>query len=158
MCLGPSFPRRSLESSRRISAIPSSGTSPASFAKGPGNPSFASGDGRETRSPTSPIWQAVIERYYSELAKGGIKAATIDKEVWNIQRPDELIAQIGGLSPVQGIQSNVWSKVLSRLQPVLLGLNDFAALTAWVMGMNGKVAAVLWGSIRLIIRVRSAVV
>jgi hypothetical protein len=35
----------------------------------------------------------------------------------------------------------------------VLGLNDFVALTAWSLGMNGKVAAVLWGSIRLIIKV-----
>lgn len=110
-------------------------------------------DGEDSQSPTSPIWLAAIERYYGELAKGGIKASVIDKDIWNIQSPDELIAQIEALGPVQAIQSNVWAKALRQLQTILLGLNDFAMLTAWVMGMNGKVAAVLWGSIRLIIKV-----
>ena len=51
------------------------------------------------------------------------------------------------LGPDQDTQSSSWSKAVTQLQPVLVGLGDFAALTAWIMGMNGKVAAVLWGSI-----------
>ena len=44
--------------------------------------SFSSGGERErSRSPTNPVWQAAIERYYGELAKGGIKASTIDKDL-----------------------------------------------------------------------------
>lgn len=42
---------------------------------------------------------------------------------------------------------------LQRLEPILLGLNDFAIVTAWALGMNGKVSAVVWGSIRLILNV-----
>lgn len=102
--------------------------------------------GGESRSPTSPIWQAALEKYYGELAKGGIKANTIDKDLWNVKSPDELLAQIETLVPFQATQSSRWSKELSRLQPVVLGLNDLVALTALAVGMNGKVAAVLWGS------------
>lgn len=127
--------------------------SASTAAKGSADPSTAADGGRDAQSPTSPIWQAALEKYYGELAKGGIKAAMIDREVWNIQSPSELLAQIEKLGPVQDIHSNTWSSALRQLQPVLLGLNDFAALAAWVMGMNGKVAAVLWGSIRLIIKV-----
>jgi hypothetical protein len=114
--------------------------------------STASGGG-EARSPTNPVWQAAIEKYYGELAKGGIKASMIDKDLWDVRGPDELIAQIEALVPIQAVQSNTWSKALSRLQPIVLGLNDFVAVTAWAVGMNGKLAAVLWGSIRLIIKV-----
>ena len=54
--------------------------------------SFSSGGERErSRSPTNPVWKAAIERYYGELAKGGIKASTIDKDLWDVRGPDELI-------------------------------------------------------------------
>ncbi|EFW99250.1 tpr repeat-containing protein [Grosmannia clavigera kw1407] len=103
-------------------------------------------------SPTTSIWLAAIERYYDELAKGGIKAAVIDRDLWRIRSPEELLAQIEAFSPSQSDQSRAWTKNLSQLRPILLGLNDFAALAAWALGMEGKVAAVLWGSIRLIIK------
>lgn len=125
----------------------------------PSTPGSGPGSGPKNRppsspqSPTNPIWQAALEKYYSELAKGGIKAATIDKELWNIQSPDELLAQIEGLGNAQEPKLTTWTKAMTQLQPIVLGLSDFAALTAWVMGMNGKVAAVLWGSIRLIVKV-----
>ncbi|KAL2022812.1 hypothetical protein VTK56DRAFT_4628 [Thermocarpiscus australiensis] len=119
----------------------------ASLAKGAGTASPEA-----SKSPTSPIWQAALEKYYSELARGGIKTTMIDKEVWTIQCPDELLAQIEGLDSVQKMRADIRSKTLSQLHPLLLGLGDFAALAARVMGMNGKVAAVLLGSIRLIIK------
>jgi len=103
-------------------------------------------------SPISPLWQAAIGKYYTELAKGGIKSSVIDKDLWKIQSPDELIAQIEAVGKGQATQSAAWTQSLAQLRPVLLGLNDFAVLTSWLMGMNGKVAAVLWGSIRLIIK------
>lgn len=106
-------------------------------------------------SPTSPIWHAALEQYYGELAKGGVRASVINKDLWNTQSPEELLAQIEALVPVQDIRSNAWAKTLAQLQPILLGINDFVTIIAWGMGMNGKVAAVLWGSIRLIIKVCS---
>ena len=42
---------------------------------------------------------------------------------------------------------------IHKLESILLDLNDFAAVTAWALGMDGKVAAVVWGSIRLILNV-----
>lgn len=107
----------------------------------------------EPQSPTSTLWQAAIEKHYSELAKFGIKASVVDKDLWNTQSPDELIAQINAVGPVPTMHSNTWTKALNQLQPILLGFNDFATVTARVMGTNGKVAAMLWGSIRLIIKV-----
>lgn len=37
-------------------------------------------------------------------------------------------------------------------------MNDFAAVTAWAMGMSGKVGALLWGSIRLILKLAQPVI
>jgi hypothetical protein len=116
-------------------------------------PASTSDSGREPRSLTSPIWHAAIEKYYAELSKGGIKTSVIDKDLWNIRSPDDLLSQIEALVPAQAIESKTWTKVLHQLQPILLGLNDFTALIAWTLGMNGRVAAVIWGSIRLIIKV-----
>ncbi|KAF4459225.1 hypothetical protein FALBO_14020, partial [Fusarium albosuccineum] len=108
--------------------------------------------GMEPTSPISRIWQAALEKYYTELAKGGIKASVIDKDLWKTQSPEELIAQIEAVGKTQATQSSTWSQALARLRPILLGLNDFAALASEFMGMNEKIAAVLWGSIRLIIK------
>ncbi|KAK4221160.1 hypothetical protein QBC38DRAFT_461780 [Podospora fimiseda] len=104
------------------------------------------------QSPTSPIWHAALEKYYSELAKGGVRASLINKDLWNIHSPEELITQIEALAPVRDVRSNAWTRALTQLQPILLSINDFVTIIAWGMGMNGKVAAVLWGSIRLIIK------
>jgi hypothetical protein len=113
------------------------------------------GPGPGTRSPTalqspsSPIWQAALKKYYAELEKGGMTVATIDRKIWSIQSPGELLAQIESLENAQK-PGSAWTKTLLQLQPAFYGLSDFAALTACVMGMNGKVAAVLWSSIRLL--------
>lgn len=48
-----------------------------------------------------------------------------------------------------------WTEDLNILNNVLVGLSDFAAVTAWALGMNGRVAAALWGSIRLLLSVCS---
>ncbi|OAA60362.1 tpr repeat-containing protein [Niveomyces insectorum RCEF 264] len=68
-------------------------------------------------SPTSAIWQSALQKYYDELARGGMKATAIDKDLWSMRDPEDLLAQINTLRP-----------------------------------LPGKVAAVLWGSIRLIIK------
>lgn len=108
------------------------------------------------QSPTSTIWQEALKSYYDELAKGGMSSATIDKDVWSVHSLGELLAQIEGLGNGGDSHSSSWAKTLSQLQPVILGLNDFAALAAWVLGMNGKMAVVLWGSIRLFVKVDRA--
>ncbi|KAK3381006.1 tpr repeat-containing protein [Podospora didyma] len=92
---------------------------------------------KERQSPTSPIWQATIDKYYSELARS-----------CNIQSSDELVAaineiisQIEVLHP-ESVRPNTWTELL----PILLGINDLVTIVIWRMGMNFKVAAVLWAS------------
>jgi hypothetical protein len=101
----------------------------------------------------SAIWQNAIQRYYDELRRGGIKGLAIDKDLWNIKSPMDLLEQVRNLEPPDSRASGTWLGSLRRLEPILLGLNDFTSVTAWALGMNGKVAAVVWGSIRLILNV-----
>lgn len=101
----------------------------------------------------SQLWWNAIHRYYDELRKGGIRAPAIDKDLWNIKSPMDLLDQIKGLEPVDSKASRAWLGSLRRLETILLSLNDFAAVTAWALGMNGRVAAIVWGSIRLILNV-----
>lgn len=101
----------------------------------------------------SPIWQAAIDRYYEELRKGGVKGPTIDHDVWSIHSPDDLIQQINDLAPANSSVSSQWVGNLRRLEPILLSLNDFAAVITLALGMQGQVAAIIWGSIRLILKV-----
>lgn len=109
----------------------------------------------EVPQEDSQIWRQAIRKYYSELEKGGIKGPTLDKDLWNINTPMDLINQIKALESSQSLVSRSWFgslKLSSRLETVLLSLNDFAAVTAWALGMNGKVATLVWGSIRLILK------
>ena len=55
--------------------------------------------------------------------------------------------------PADAQLAGTWVNIMKRLEPILLSLNDFAAVVAWALGMNGKVAAIIWGSIRLILKV-----
>lgn len=96
----------------------------------------------------SQIWQNALQRYYEELRKGGYKGQAIDKDLWNIKNPGELLDQIKSLP-----SSGRWMDDLNTLEKILLSLSDFAAVTAWALGMNGRVAAVIWGSIRLLLNV-----
>lgn len=106
-----------------------------------------------SKSQISPIWEAAIHRYYAELERGGIKTPALDRTLWDIDSPKALLDEIQSMVPQESQITRVWTTVLPRLEPVLLGLNDFAAVIAWSLGMNGRVAAVLWGSMRLILKV-----
>lgn len=107
----------------------------------------------------SQIWRQAIRKYYSELEKGGIKGPALDKDLWNINTPMDLINQIKALESSQSLVSRSWFglKLSNRLETVLLSLNDFAAVTAWALGMNGKLATLVWGSIRLILKLAQPV-
>lgn len=104
-------------------------------------------------SEDSKIWKAAVQKYYSELAKGGLKGAKIDKALWEIKSPIELLDEIRALRSQNMALSRAWIGALQRLEPILLSLNDFVIVTAWALGMNGRVSAVIWGSIRIILDV-----
>lgn len=105
---------------------------------------------------TSAIWQAAIDRYYAELRRGGVRGPAIDHDLWSIHSPDDLLKQIDGLAPADSRASGSWMRSLRRLEPVLLSINDFVAVLTLSLGVRGQVAAVIWGSIRLIMKVGGA--
>lgn len=83
----------------------------------------------EVPQEDSQIWRQAIRKYYSELEKGGIKGPALDKDLWNINTPMDLINQIKALESSQSLVSRSWFgslKLSSRLETVLLSLNDFA--------------------------------
>jgi hypothetical protein len=106
-------------------------------------------------SNTSPIWQAAIDRYYDELRKGGVRAPAIDQDVWGINSPDDLLQQIHDVAPADSQALGTWKRFLRRLEPILFSLNDFAAVLTLALGLNGQVAAIIWGSISLIMKVEN---
>lgn len=106
----------------------------------------------EVPQEDSQVWRQAIRKYYSELEKGGIKGSALDKDLWNITTPMDLMNQIKALESSQSLMSRSWFGSLnlsSRLEIVLLSLSDFATVTAWALRMN---ATILWGSIRLILK------
>jgi len=108
----------------------------------------------QTDDTIRPIWQAAIDRYYNELARGCMKRTpTIERDLWGIEGPNVLIEDIQAMVPQESQISQVPITVLPRLKPILLGLDDFAAVVAWSLGMDGRVVALLWGSMRLILKV-----
>ncbi|THC89935.1 hypothetical protein EYZ11_010600 [Aspergillus tanneri] len=76
----------------------------------------------------SPIWQAAIDKYFEELRKEGVKESAIDQDLWSIHSPNDLLQQIQDLAPMDTSLSGSWMGSLRRLEPILLSLNDFAAL------------------------------
>ncbi|KAF2267608.1 TPR-like protein [Lojkania enalia] len=81
------------------------------------------------------------------------RTSTIERDMLETESPQTLIDEVQGLAPRESQMSKVWTTVLPKLKPILLGLNNFAAVIAWSLGMNGRVAAIIWGSMRLILKV-----
>lgn len=115
--------------------------------------------GKSDDQEGSQIWRNAIQRYYDELEKGGIKGPAIEKDLWNVESAMDLLEQMKTLEPQDWKSMDANKNLINRLEPVLLSLSDFAAVTACAFGMNGKavVAAVVWGSIRLLLKVRGYV-
>jgi hypothetical protein len=52
----------------------------------------------------------------------------IDRDLWEIDNPNVLIDEVQSLVPQESQNPAVWTTVLPKLQPILLGLSDFAAI------------------------------
>lgn len=100
------------------------------------------------------IWQTAINNHLERLKKGGV-TPTLDEAVWSIDSPNDLLRQIQDILPQNAQFLESWIKSLQKLEPVLLKLNDFAAILTLALGRNSQIAAVMWGSIRLILTVSS---
>ena len=96
---------------------------------------------------------AAIDRYYEELKKGGVRAPVMDKDLWDTSSPEQLIQQVRLMVRAGSGNPNSCEMILKRLELILLRLNDFAAVIAWTWDMDVKVAAIIWGSMRLVLKV-----
>lgn len=63
---------------------------------------------------------------------------------------EELLTQARSLEP---LRSTSPLASLNRLEPILIHLNDFSAVMALFLGADAKSAALVWGSIRIILTV-----
>lgn len=103
-----------------------------------------------TSDENNKRWQNILHAYYEELGKGGIKKQTIDKDLWNVKCPAELLNQASDFEAPDQVVWLGWSR---RLESILFGLNNFTTLIALVLGVNSEVSVIVWGSIKLILKV-----
>ncbi|MCJ1396521.1 hypothetical protein MMC18_009412, partial [Xylographa bjoerkii] len=93
----------------------------------------------------SPLWEKALERYRKELKDGDDYDHIMD-----VGSMEELLNQARALEPT-GSRSKTPLGSLNRLEPILVHLNDFSAVIAICLGANAKSAALVWGSIRIIL-------
>ncbi len=95
----------------------------------------------------SQLWEKALEQYRKELKDGDDYESVI-----GVNSMEELLTQARDLEPSGARNKNILSS-LSRLEPMLLHINDFSAVTALFLGASAKSAALVWGSIRIILTV-----
>ena len=126
--------------------MPDSASSPQAAAQQPERVAEPKTVRSQSSGQDNKIWKAALQRYYDELANGGYNGHAIDKDLWDIKDPEELLDQIRTLPASENAPED-----LNVLKKVLLSLSDFAAVAALALGMNGRVAAVIWGSLRVLL-------
>lgn len=70
----------------------------------------------------------------------------------DIVNVEELLSQTRALQPPAPRGSKIATS-LSRLEPILSHINDFAAVIAVCSGADAKAAGLVWGSLRVILTV-----
>ena len=98
-------------------------------------------------SDHSYLWEKALDQYRKEL-----KNSDDYEGIMGVDSMEELLSQTRSLEP-PGAQSKTFLTSLNRLEPMLLHLNDFSAVTALFFGVNPKGAALVWGSLRIILSV-----
>lgn len=104
-------------------------------------------------STQSPVWQAAIDRYYEKLRQKGIKRSVIDHDVWSIHTLEDLLQQMRDFVPANSYFYSQWIENVHRLIPIFLRLDDLASVVALALGMHDHVAAIIWGSMKVILKV-----
>ena len=97
----------------------------------------------------SPLWENALERYRKELKEGDDYDHIMD-----FISMEDLLSQARALEPTNS-RSKTPLRSLSRLEPILVHLSDFSAVIALCLGADAKSAALVWGSLRLILTVPS---
>lgn len=88
-----------------------------------------------------------MERYREEL-----KGCEDYESILEVDSVEELLNQAKALRP-PGALNKTTASSMNRLEPILIHLNDFSAVIALCLGAEAKIAALVWGSIRIILTV-----
>ena len=99
--------------------------------------------------PSSPLWNIALERYKVELEDNNIDEYQAILEHGTLE---DLVEQIKTIQ-----QPNAQEKAaVSRLDSILKFVNDFSAVVAVCLGAEARLAALVWGSIRIILTLASS--
>ncbi|KAH0544775.1 hypothetical protein FGG08_001142 [Glutinoglossum americanum] len=96
----------------------------------------------------SPLLDEAMNRYRSELKDGG-------DFILDGEGVEGLLNQARALEPRLSRRTDSSSASLTRIEPMLSHMNNFAAILAVCFGADAKVAALVWGSIKVILRLAS---
>ena len=95
----------------------------------------------------SDLWAKALAQYRRELKDGDDYESVI-----GVSSMEDLLTQARNLEPPGARSKNILSSI-SRLEPMLLHINDFSAITAQFLGADAKSAALVWGNIQIILTV-----
>lgn len=99
--------------------------------------------------PASPFWNKALKRYRGELEEEEVDEYQTILEAGALE---DLVEQIKTLEPPTAKEK----AVVNRLDSILKFVNDFSAIVAVCFGADAKLAALVWGSIRLILTLASS--
>ena len=100
-------------------------------------------------SSTNTFWNKALQRYRGELEEEEIDEYQTILEAGTLEN---LVEQIRTLEPPNAREK----AVINRLDSVLKFVNDFSAVVAVCFGADAKLAALVWGSIRMILTLASS--
>ncbi|KAI9658288.1 MAG: hypothetical protein M1821_002421 [Bathelium mastoideum] len=103
-------------------------------------------EGRKTNRPKSPLWDQALERFRADLAENDDYLDVI--EVGSLE---DLLNGIKLAGPGRTTLTS-----LNRLGPRLKFVDDFSAIIALYFGADARLTALVWGSIRLMLKLASS--
>lgn len=97
---------------------------------------------------STPLWHRALERYREELETNDDYQSIIE-----IGSLDDLLNYAKTFEPLLPRDRSVLDS-MNRLGPALKFVDDFSALIAVCFGVDAKLTAFVWGSIRLMLTLR----
>lgn len=94
----------------------------------------------------SPLWEKALENYREELSGNDYYETILENGTL-----EELIDHTKTLEPSS--PSDKTSSTMSRIKPIVKFFNDFSTIVAICFGADTVLAAVVWGSIRVLLTV-----
>ena len=99
----------------------------------------------------SSLWERAKQHYLMELQERNDFDSVLETASWEM-----ILVQTKAQSPSIAQNSSLLASV-QRLEPALIQMNNFATIIAVLCGADAKTAALIWGSIRIILGVSHVV-